>query len=624
MTADETSRVRIDRLIAEGDEAGAAAGLRGLWREEPGPAAAGFVLSRFEKLRERLDLPVMRVALARSFTVEAAAPLLRAGALSAGIDAQVQVGEFNAYVQEILDPGSALYGYDPNLVILAVQTRDVAPGLWSQFADQEAGQVEDWIDRTVSSFQSWIDAFRSHSSAHLVVHGLEMPPWPVRGVLDGQDDAGQGGAIRRINQRLREIAAERAGVFVLDYDGLIARCGRDHWYDERKWLTMRMPVAAAQLAHLADEWLRYVVPLAGRACKALVCDLDNTLWKGVVGEDGADGIEMGIEYPGAAFRAVQRAVLDLYRRGVILAVASKNNHEDAMEVLADHPDMLLRPEHFAALRIDWRDKSLNLREIAAELNIGVDALAFLDDNPVERQLVREQLPEVTVIDLPDDPMAFASAVSRHPALQVLAQSEDDRRRGQMYAQQRARDASRAQSASLDDFYRSLEMVLEIGAADGRTRARVAQLTQKTNQFNLTTRRYSEQEIAGLESDPACHVCWQRLVDRFGDNGVIGVVIARHDGDRWDLDTFLMSCRVIGRTVETAMLATIVERARAAGAKRLGGWYRPTKKNAPARDVYERHGFAPTREEDGAVYWELDLESAGIDPPPWIERRVSDS
>ena len=362
-------------------------------------------------------------------------------------------------------------------------------------------------------------------------------------------------------------------------------------------------------------------PLDRKVRKALVTDLDNTLWGGVIGEDGMNGIRVGEEYPGAAYQALQRAMLDLYQRGIILAVCSKNNLSDAMEVFEHHPGMLLRPQHFAVLRINWNDKAQNLREIAAELNIGIDALAFLDDNPVERQWVRSQLPEVTVIDLPDDPMGYAQALRDNPVFERLSLSTEDRERARYYAEQRLRTELEQNVASLEDFYQSLQMEVEISLVTTETLARIAQLTHKTNQFNLTTRRYSEQQIAGMAADRDWRVYSLRVRDRFGDNGLVGVAITRYQERICEIDTFLLSCRVIGRTVETAILATIAEQARIKGSESLIGWFLPTKKNAPAKDFYSSHGFTCTLEEDGKSRWEFDLTRGDILSPSWFKRQV---
>jgi FkbH-like protein len=367
--------------------------------------------------------------------------------------------------------------------------------------------------------------------------------------------------------------------------------------------------------------MRFLAPLSGRVAKAIAVDLDNTLWGGVIGEDGLAGIQVGPEYPGAAYQALQQALLDLTARGILLAIASKNNPQEAMEALGAHPGMLLRPEHFAAMRINWKEKSESLREIAAELNIGLDAIAFLDDNPVERQRVREEAPEAMVVELPADTMAYARAVRDYPAFERLALSEEDRQRTKYYTAERQRAALAQTAASREEFYRSLDQEAEIAPVDPLTFARTAQLTQKTNQFNLTTRRYTEQQIEELTRRPGWEVLTINVRDRYADNGLVGVAITHDEreveGEVCEIDTFLLSCRVIGRTVETALLAYLAEEARERGAQRLEGWFLPTKKNAPARDFYRDHGFRLLSETEAGQHWGLDLAGAVPRCPEWV-------
>jgi FkbH-like protein len=421
---------------------------------------------------------------------------------------------------------------------------------------------------------------------------------------------------------LRALAGEHRGVYILDYDALVARHGREKWGDARKWLTVRLPVASTNLPHLASEWLRFLHPLAGKLAKCVVVDLDNTLWGGVIGEDGMNGIHLGAEYPGAAFQELQRALLDVSRRGILLAVASKNNPADALEALNGHPGMVLGPRDFAAMRINWNEKAGSLREIAAELNIGLDTIALVDDNPVERQQVREQAPEAIVIHLPEDPMGYARAVRDCPWLERLTLSEEDRQRGEYYAAQRERVELEGSVTSKEDFYRSLDQVVEIVQVNAQTLARVSQLTQKTNQFNLTTRRYTEQQIAEMAARPNWQVWSLRVKDRYADNGLVGVAIARVDGEVAEIDSFLMSCRVIGRTVETALLAHLAADARERGAKVLQGCFLPTKKNAPAGEFYASHGFEVAERTEEGVLWRLDLREKEIQTPEWIKQEMA--
>jgi FkbH-like protein len=610
-------RSEIDAAIAAGRSGVASASLAELWSKDPSSSTAGFVTSRYESLRRELKLKPYRLAILRSFTVEPLVPLVRAGAFTYGIDLTVQVGDFNAYAQEILDEHSALYAFKPDGIVLAVQTCDIAPDLWKDYSNLSSGGVTKAVDRVATSFQNYVRTLRRHTSASVVIHGLELPAIPHRGIIDAQVESSQTKAIQCINNRIRHVAAEEQGTYVLDYDNLVARYGREPWHDTRKWLTARLPIAAPHLSHLASEWLRFLLPLTGKVAKVLAVDLDNTLWGGIIGEDGITGIQLSAEYPGAAYQDVQRALLDFSRRGILLAVCSKNNLEDAMEVLEEHPGMLLRPKDFAALRIGWNDKVQSLREIAAELNIGIDAVAFIDDNPVERKRIRAALPEVVVPELPEDAMAFAAALRDCPLFERLSLSEEDRQRSSYYAAERERQELARNVSTKEEFYESLAQEVEIARVTPDTLTRVAQLTQKTNQFNLTTRRYTEQQISELAANPAWGVWSIRVRDCFGDNGLVGVAITVDYDESCEIDTFLLSCRVIGRTVETALLAHLLKNARENQRHSIRGWFLPTKKNAPARDFYQSHGFRLTSQEGDRTLWELYLADAQIVCPPWI-------
>ncbi len=572
-----------------------------------------------------LDLPGraglrLKVAFLRSYTVEPAIPLLRAMARLEGIDLTVKVGEFNSYAQEVLDPEGWLYEFDPDLIFLACQTRDLAPDLWSGLDERSNTDSDSVIARIVTPIVTLIEQLRLRSNASLIIQNLEQPVMPSAGLLDSRNEAGQKALIDLVNQRLAVQVLKYKSAFILDYDALVARHGRERWTDEKKWLTSRAPVAADSLIFAAREYLRFVVPLSGRQSKVLVVDLDNTLWGGIVGEDGMTGIEIGAEYPGAAYRALQAVILQMAKRGILLAICSKNNSHDALEVLEKHPEMLLRLKDFAAIRINWIDKAQNLRDIATELNVGIDSLAFLDDNPVERQRVRLELPEVAVIELPIDPMKYAGTLLACPMLERLAITAEDRARGSYYVSQRERKSSEAAAGSLEEFYRSLEMKAEIVAVTPTTLARIAQLTQKTNQLNTTTRRYSESEVNAMAQDPAWSLFGVKIIDRFGDNGIVGVVFLRLEKPEVIIDTFLLSCRVIGRTVETMMLSQVCRIGIAAGCVKVTGWFLPTKKNEPAARIYSSNGFIKTRETPDGSLWELHL-SKSIQNPAWISLRT---
>jgi len=611
-------RGEADEEVKAGNALGAEALLRELWAQAPTHANAAFVVSRFEQIRSALPLRPCKVSVLRSFTVEPVIPLLRASAFANRFDVNVELGGFNTYAQEILDPESNLYSSAPEVVFLAVQARDVVPQLWQEFAELDEEAIETAVNETGALFERLARSFRLEG-AYLVLHTLEVPPVPSAGLLlDAQSERGQVEAIRRINRKLAEVARSAPNIALIDYDGLVARRGREAWFDRRKWLTARMPIASTEQVHLADEWVRSLHALTGKICKAVAVDLDNTLWGGIVGEDGPDGLALDDEYPGASYRELQRALLDLHRRGIMLTICSKNNPDDATDVLEHHPGMLLRPHHFAATRINWNDKVTNLVEIAEELNIGIDAVAFLDDNPVERELIRRLLPEVTVLELPPDPIDFADAVRAAPVFERTTLTSEDRARGRYYAEERRRRELEQSADSVAEFLGSLKIRVEVAPVTAASLPRAAQLTQKTNQFNLTTRRYTEQELSDLAKSPEARVYTLRSADRFGDNGIVGVAILRLAAEACEIDSFLMSCRVIGRTIETAFLSKLVEEARGAGARKMIGRFIPTAKNAPARDFYPSHHFSKGPAADGSSDWELDLEQTKVEPPSWID------
>ncbi len=567
MSQSHTKEIReqIDALIAERRWPAAHARLADFWQREGKAGVACYILSCYDKMRAHMELVPCRVAFLRSMTVEPLMPILRSAALVSGIDATVHVGQFNSYPQEIFDPNSELYSFRPDIAVLAVQTRDIAPELWEGFADLSEADVQ--AGRRPgrrNSFATWVRVFRERTNASLIIHNLEKPV-ASQGVLETQR-TGQLAAIDQINAGLRAICREHRGVYMLDYDALVAQHGRARWHDESKWLTMRMPFATDSLLLMAEEWMKFIHPLTGVTCKVLALDLDNTLWGGVIGEDGMDGIKVGLEYPGALYRSFQRVILDLYHRGVVLAVCSKNNPDEAMAALQNHPGMLLRPGHFAAFRINWQNKAQNIRELAAELNLGIDSFAFFDDNPVERELIRSEIPEVKVIAVPDQAQKYAQTLREFPHFQRLSLSDEDQQKTQQYHEQNKRTELAQSAGSLEDFFRSLDQEVVIARVTSESLARVAQLTQKTNQYNVTTRRYTEQQIEELAAQPGCGVYSVQVKDRFGDNGIVGVLITRAGEEICEIDTFLLSCRVIGRTIETAMLGFLTDASKAAGAK----------------------------------------------------------
>ena len=566
---------------------------------------------------EGADLKPLRVALLSSFSIEFAQDAMCAFGLANGLRIEIYRAGFGALRQEILDPSSGLYAFAPDVVILAVDGADWVPAAYADF-DVQAAAFDAHVDAFAAELTALCQALRARSPARLIVHGFAPPQWLALGVLDARHAGSQKRFVHALNDAMRKVADNVAEVHLLDYEALVARHGAEHWHDQRMRLYARAPIAQTMLGHLAGETMRFLRAFTGMNRKCVVVDLDNTLWGGVIGEDGIAGIKLGPEYPGSAFVEFQRALLALHRRGILLAVASKNNPADVEQVFAEHRGMVLKPEHFAATQIHWEPKSASLERIAARLNIGLEHIVFVDDNPTECAQVRGALPMVTVIQLPARPEDYVRALLQDGWFDSVSATAEDARRGALYQQRAQAEEVRAAAGSLEDFYRDLDMEIDIAPVNAQTLARTAQLTQKTNQLNLTTRRYSEAQVAQRMDDPRWHVLAVSVRDRFGDNGIVGVMMVREEADRLDVDTLLLSCRVIGRTVETAMLAHLCGIAARAGLRAITACLIPTDKNHPVRGMLPEHGFARVREDaDGTTHWQLEIAEHPVESPPWF-------
>ncbi|MBF0339974.1 MAG: HAD family hydrolase [Magnetococcales bacterium] len=573
-----------------------------------------------------LELKTLRVAILASFSSEFMQDTLQALGLAHGMRILLYSGGFAQYAAEILDPASGLYAFRPDAVILAIEGERLLPELYREGQARPDARLESLTGEVLGEFDTLIQSFRQHSEGLLLIHDLIPPAFRALGILDGRHAPGIAEVITGINAALLARTRQERGVHVVDYSGLVLRAGTEAWFDRRPAMRAKAPIHAPMLPRLAGEYLKYLRAACGLTRKCLVTDLDNTLWGGVIGEDGLEELRLGPDHPGNAYLAYQRTLLQLHSRGILLAIASKNNPEDVEAVFANHPAMLLQLRHFACRQIHWQPKSRSLLAIARELDIALEHLVFVDDNPAELAEVRAALPMVTVIPFPARPEEAVAAILEPGWFDALVLSSEDRHRTALYAQKAQAEALKATSHSLESYLTSLEMVVEIALATSATLARIAQLTQKTNQFNLTTFRHSEEEIARRMEDPSWLVLSVRVTDRFGDNGVVGVMMARLSPDpaTLEVETFLLSCRVIGRTIETAMLAELCLHARRRGATRLLGRIIPTAKNLPARQLYQEHGFhrcgpTPIDPSRDASLWELHLtpHQGGIATPPWI-------
>jgi FkbH-like protein len=539
----------------------------------------------------------------------------------------VYVSDFGQWAQDILSPVTPLYKFSPDVIVLLLAGSALFP---RTILDPEAGHDTLEAERThgLAEIEALIAAARRHSpGASLVVHTFSLPDRSPFGLLDLKQERGQRSRVEALNAGLVELVRDLPEVLLLDQERVEARHGKSRVRDDRLWYVAGIPFSESFLPVLAAEYIRIIRPLKGLVRKCVILDLDETLWGGVVGEDGLDGIKLGgNDAPGNAYYDFQLALDGLQRRGVLLAVCSKNNPEDVWPVIDGHPHMVLRRSHFVATRLNWRDKASNILEIARELSLGVDSIVFLDDNPAERALVRQQLPEVLTVEMPADPAYFVRTLLELDVFESLGLTDEDRQRGEMYRQSQARhehEEIRTAPGDLRTHLESLQIAVTIRRATPFSIARIAQLVNKTNQFNLTTRRYTEAQVRAMaDATDGWAVYSLNVTDRFGDQGLTGVALVRVGGKAWIIDSFLLSCRVLGRGVEDALLAHVVASAKAAGARLLHGVFVPTAKNAPARGFYPERGFhflpsAP--EADGGTVFELSLDApeAQRERPTWL-------
>ena len=573
------------------------------------------------------ELQPLRLALLSNFTTAPLKPLLIARALAGGIHLRIWEAEFDTWRQQLLKPGEQFREFRPDWVFLLLTPDVLFPECGDAFLALTNQDLEAILQHRLNEIAGLLAAFRRHSSAAVAITTLPLPRYAALGVLDAQrrglgTASGQVATIVEFNRRLHGVIREVAGGVMIDLDQAWRYSGVGDWHDARMWSLAGIPWTLPACHALAQFSVAILRAAAGLTRKVLVTDLDNTLWGGILGESGPEGIQIGGSYPGSVYVEFQRTLLALSHRGVLLAINSKNDADTVLPVLQNHASMVLHREHFSAVRINWQDKAENLRELAAELNLGLDSFVFVDDDPAECERVRQALPQVLTLHLHGEPFQRPDQIRKLDVFDSLIYGAEDRRRTELYRNEREREQLRQNFQSLEDFYRSLAMRLEIHALSSETIERAADLSRRTNQFNFTTRRYSVADLERLSAQGA-RAYTARLRDRFGDNGIISLVLLIPGNDAWEIDTFLMSCRVLQRSVDDALLAFMAGVASAEGARWLIGSWIPTARNSQLREWFPHHGFEPWLAPAGtcpgaaATRWRLPLPTRRL-APEWFE------
>lgn len=572
------------------------------------PMQAADILRKRRSLRKELlnqtNLVPTRIAILGGSTTTEVKSMLELFLLLHGLQPTFYESGYNRYSEDVLFENPDLWNFKPDVVFIHTTWHNV-----SQFPElmEAEKDVELRVANEMARFESLWTKIHEKLGALIIQNNFDLPNHRPIGNLEGFESSGRVNFLLRLNAQFASYARTHSRFLINDILYLSAKVGLDEWHSQTYWYNFHMAVSPIATVALAQNVAGIVKAVYGKSKKCLILDLDNTLWGGVVGDDGVENLILGRDHPvGEAYADFQRYVKNLQNRGVILAVCSKNDIENAKEGFS-HPDSILKLEDFSAFKANWNPKPENIREIAIQLNIGLDSIVFLDDNPAERSLVADQLPEVAVPDVGSDVSRFAEALEHERYFEVGKIVQDDLNRSAYYSSNTQRSTYQAGFHDHNEFLNSLEMTAEIAAFSGVYLERITQLINKTNQFNLTTKRYTSAEVEAVAVDSGSITLYGRLADRFGDNGLVSVVIGRVRGDTVELDLWLMSCRVLGREMEVAMFDALIEQCQARRINKIVGVYIPSRKNGMVASHYATLGFTRASEPNTVQEkWQYDV------------------
>ena len=551
-------------------------------------------LSEYIGLSKKIDnsnySKKLKVALLSSFTLNGLNEVLHVKCSDMGIRYQSYISGYNQYNQELLNPESDYYKFCPDITFLILDIRNFLGDNFYNFHILSDDTKKEFVKEKINHLENIIQNFEKNSNSKLVITNFNIPYYSPNGIIESKIKFGLHEMIEKINHSLRDISKTHNSIYVYDFNQFVSKHGEKNIFDYRQFHLGDIQITFNFMPYFGYELMSYIKSITGTNRKCIVLDLDNTLWGGVVGEDGFDGIELGQTANGKAFVDFQKELLSLWQQGIILAINSKNNFDDAMKVIHEHPEMILREKNFANIQINWNDKAQNLLQISDEINIGLNSIVFFDDDKLNQTRIKQEFPEVLTIELPEDPSEFSPLLKELNDFNVLQRTDEDTKRGQMYTEQRKRKELEKSVSNLDDFLKELDIKVKMKKSNEFLIPRISQLTLKTNQFNLTTRRYQEEEIKNFSSNTKFIVGCAQVLDKFGDNGITGVYIIKKNDKSWLIDTFLLSCRIMGRGVENAILSQILLDAQKNGIDEIQAEFIPTQKNQPAENFLSDFGF----------------------------------
>ncbi len=546
-------------------------------------------LKKFSK--QAPDGPAVRIAVLGDTATQLLVTALKGTAFSRGINADIYEAGYDQVFFEIINEGSGLYRFLPDHTIIYMSSEK----LYDEYCNTPLSERSGFAEKTMSGIASQWDKINSVIQTKIMQFNFAENNDMIFGSLGSKTEESYIYQLRKLNYLLMEKASKVRNAYIVDLSGIQNLRGRENLLSEKFYYSARLAINVESLPYIASQIIDAVSAFSGRFRKCVILDLDNTLWGGVIGDDGINNIQIGELGIGRAFSDLQKWIKELKNRGVLLAVCSKNNEDTAKEPFVKHPEMVLRLDDFAVFVANWEDKASNIRRIQQTLNIGMDSIVFIDDNPFERNLVRQMIPEITVPELPEDPALYLSFLRSENLFETASFSSEDPDRTRQYQAEAQRVQLQNNFTTIDDYLESLDMTGAAKPFDAFNTPRISQLTQRSNQFNLRTVRYTEAEISEIAASDKYITLYFTLKDKFGDYGLISVVILEKQGSSLFVNTWLMSCRVLKRTVEEYVVNSMIKAARENGFSKITGEYIPTPKNAMVKDIYEKMGFVRTGE-----------------------------
>jgi FkbH-like protein len=557
------------------------------------------------------------VAILSNFTLRGFAPFLEKEAQTYGCPISIYEGAYGQWKQELM--GTALYEGGLDLVFLLLDAYGATDDLWYSFHVTSPEEIQQRIDGFLEDLFQSVATLKQKTQAKIVLNTIPGAWQPLMGIVSNKQNGGYQNVIRSINRSIEERYSSDKQVFVFDFEYWLGAQGRERFWCDKYFYMADMHLSPEAFPLLAQELVSYIVPLCGKTKKCIVLDLDNTLWGGVVGEDGVGGIRLAPTGAGQQFYLFQKALQGLSKRGILLAINSKNNLADVQAVFKEHPYMVLKEDDFAAAQINWNNKAANMQQLAEDLNIGLDSFVFIDDDATNRALITEALPEVTVLNMPADSTLYLQTLLNYKGFNSFQFTEEDKNRGKMYLEDKKRREYKETVIDMDSFLAGLNTEIAVMPLSEALIPRAAQLTQKTNQFNLTTRRYQEEDLRAYMRAGA-RLWMLDATDKFGAYGITGFIIVKDEPDAWVIDTLLLSCRILGKKIEQQFIGYVLDELKKSAPKKIIGSYIPTKKNSQTKDFYQQFGFQKIKSTEAEDVWERSLVDYTFAPIPYIRVR----